>query len=1179
MAASVTVSNETQLVNALNAAANGDVITLNGGTYVLSSALHYGGDPNICIDLATSLTLKAASGAAPVISCNDYIGIRVRAPNVTLDGLTFSATYGFGVQAQDDFGHTQLSGLLFRRVTVNSAINVGSQGIVGGTIVDSIIENCTINSADATSISLVQVPGAAGGSLRNLVINNTIQNSGRGHGIALVVSDYNVIAGNTISNLAADGVIVSGGQHNYIAQNVITNPANGITLTKEPSSGRQSLRNFVGNNSLVLNAKPGSDSVWFNFDSNNNMAFLNDGSGALENGMALFNSVGNLVRGNNFHNNAQGGVYVSKDASVAISGNTTPMFNSIQQNYLHDHPANGGITTFTETQNDFSFNYISGDPAQLGIAIAGLLIQHTTNSNFYSNVIRDLRQAEQIQVGTTGAVLYLNRHINTVAHLLNTDSSVLFDSGSTTLGGNYYSDFTSFSGNPSTGATPYTNITDQNGGHPVNDRYPYSSENLGKNYNIAIRLPSAGSYLAVSSPKTISWTSQGCVAVDLYLLDASNNVVSTIASNTPDYGYYRWTVPSVAAGTYKARADCKTSSGSATGKTSISPAFQITTPDLVLLSPQANLIADSTVPLRVSWKKTANVLSVDVYIRYSDSQPFTALATGITADSYTLPTPTNSSNRTSVRIAYGGYGDSTDGWFTVRATATGQFTAPASANNLFIGTPLLVEWVSPQNTDSISLDLISGGTTKNIITQLGDFSSYQMLVPDLPGPGASLRLTFYNSAGGQIQQISSPLQTVQNSNLQPDVVSIAAGNSQSAAVNTAFPTALQVLVTNGSGTPLSGVAVQFTAPGSGASGAFTGSSTVLTNSSGIAVAPTFTANGVTGTYTVTATAGNLSTSFALTNTAAVAIAKTNVGYYYNANFVLDANGSGAYENPPADKFFFYISQQPGDIAVVGDWNGNGKTKVGIYRNGFWILDYNGNGVYDYDGTLANDRFYGLGGTTANGYVPIVGDWNGDGRSKIGFYKAGSWLLDYNGNGTFDGTGPGQDRFYGFGGNANEFPILGDWNHDGRTKVGIFYSGNFVLDYDGDGAYTAADKFYPFISFTAADKPVIGDWNGNGFSKIGVYRNGFWVLDYNGNGVYDGVGAGGDKFYGFGGNSGEIPLVGDWNGDGKSKVGFYLQGFWALDYNGNGTFDGTSPGQDRFIGYGGNPGEQPLIGKW
>ena len=37
---------------------------------------------------------------------------------------------------------------------------------------------------------------------------------------------------------------------------------------------------------------------------------------------------------------------------------------------------------------------------------------------------------------------------------------------------------------------------------------------------------------------------------------------------------------------------------------------------------------------------------------------------------------------------------------------------------------------------------------------------------------------------------------------------------------------------------------------------------------------------------------------------------------------------------------------PGWTSVVGDWNGDGKTKIGIYKDGVWYLDYNGNGVWD-----------------------------------------------------------------------------------------------------------------------------------------------------------------------------------------------------------------------------------------
>jgi len=74
-------------------------------------------------------------------------------------------------------------------------------------------------------------------------------------------------------------------------------------------------------------------------------------------------------------------------------------------------------------------------------------------------------------------------------------------------------------------------------------------------------------------------------------------------------------------------------------------------------------------------------------------------------------------------------------------------------------------------------------------------------------------------------------------------------------------------------------------------------------------------------------------------------------------------------------------------------------------------------------------------------------------------------------------------------------VIGDWNGDSRTKIGVFLTnGTWVLDYDGNGTYTAADKYYNRFTASPGDKPVVGDWTGDGKTKIGIYRNGFWVVD-------------------------------------------------------------------------------------
>jgi hypothetical protein len=56
--------------------------------------------------------------------------------------------------------------------------------------------------------------------------------------------------------------------------------------------------------------------------------------------------------------------------------------------------------------------------------------------------------------------------------------------------------------------------------------------------------------------------------------------------------------------------------------------------------------------------------------------------------------------------------------------------------------------------------------------------------------------------------------------------------------------------------------------------------------------------------------------------------------------------------------------------VVGDWTGDGKTKVGIYRNGTWYLDLTGTGHFD--SCVSTSRCLAWGGNT--GDVPVLGTW-------------------------------------------------------------------------------------------------------------------------------------------------------------------------------------------------------------
>ena len=67
-----------------------------------------------------------------------------------------------------------------------------------------------------------------------------------------------------------------------------------------------------------------------------------------------------------------------------------------------------------------------------------------------------------------------------------------------------------------------------------------------------------------------------------------------------------------------------------------------------------------------------------------------------------------------------------------------------------------------------------------------------------------------------------------------------------------------------------------------------------------------------------------------------------------------------------------------------------------------------------------------------GAIPVVGDFNGDGKDEIGVFYKGEWFLDLNGNGQWDP----EDLWAKLGSEADR-PVTGDWDGDGKDDIGIF----------------------------------------------------------------------------------------------------------------------------------------------
>jgi hypothetical protein len=164
---------------------------------------------------------------------------------------------------------------------------------------------------------------------------------------------------------------------------------------------------------------------------------------------------------------------------------------------------------------------------------------------------------------------------------------------------------------------------------------------------------------------------------------------------------------------------------------------------------------------------------------------------------------------------------------------------------------------------------LSGLSGTNILTGAGDFTSG---VANL----TTLGLTYTgNSATGTITATSASGKTGTSSSVtitagSGSIMSVNAGNSQSAISGAAVATSPSVIVKDASNNPVSGITITFAVASGG--GSATGLSTT-TNSSGIATVGSWTLGTTAGTNTLTATGSGLSGSpvtFTATGTAGTA---------------------------------------------------------------------------------------------------------------------------------------------------------------------------------------------------------------------------------------------------------------------------------------------------------------------
>lgn len=133
----------------------------------------------------------------------------------------------------------------------------------------------------------------------------------------------------------------------------------------------------------------------------------------------------------------------------------------------------------------------------------------------------------------------------------------------------------------------------------------------------------------------------------------------------------------------------------------------------------------------------------------------------------------------------------------------------------------------------------------------------------------------------------------------------------------------------------------------------------------------------------------------------------------------------------ADVSFECVVGSVDALPIAGDWNGDGIDTVGYYTpgTGTFVLK-----AANSSRTLGDDLSFHLGPAGESpGWHPVAGDWDGDGKTSVGLYNTftGEVILS-NAN-----AEDSASVTFEMPAVAGSIPVAGDWDGDGIATVGSY----------------------------------------------------------------------------------------------------------------------------------------------
>ena len=256
------------------------------------------------------------------------------------------------------------------------------------------------------------------------------------------------------------------------------------------------------------------------------------------------------------------------------------------------------------------------------------------------------------------------------------------------------------------------------------------------------------------------------------------------------------------------------------------------------------------------------------------------------------------------------------------------------------------------------------------------------------------------------------------------------------------------------------------------------------------------------------------------------------------------------------------------VPLKGDWTGGGRDSVGYYdpaERRFLLYGAT---------TNASDpqTIIDASGAAVAGWIPLVGDWNGDGTDTPGFYDSATNTFRLS-NSTASFTADVEFAATHWNGGrlpASFKPLVGDWDGDGDTNVGLYNpaTNHFWLNrLDATWARTRPEGlilFRPRLPYFLPRSwvPLAGDWNGSGTDTVGLYDplGRTFYLNNRTDGSITTVVSARTPFA----DRSWLPVTGDWNGDGRDTSGLFNPGFAAEGYAKQGRAYGPTASTWRYV---------------